>query len=95
VVGFINLATPLNLNIIMEKYRVIAKMYTIKTNDEVFNEMIQYLQIKTKTLFGKLKWETIDQEIVPSYVWIHKACFGDESNWKSKFKDIPNCKFKK
>lgn len=78
----------------MTKYRVIAKMYNKKNiHGERWNEMKQFLQIKSKTWYGKTKWKTIDEEDVPSFAWIHKGCFGDETNWESKFKDIPNVKF--
>lgn len=78
----------------MEK-RVIGKMYTKRNRyGDTYNEMKQFLQVKKSYLFGLYKrWKTIDEEDVPSFAWIHKACFGDESNWKSKFKDIPNVKF--
>ena len=80
----------------MEEYRVIAKMYTkYNKHGESWNEMKQFLQKKTKGWFGKPKWKTIDEEDVPSFSWIHKGCFGDESNWRSKFNGISNCTFVK
>ena len=62
-------------------------------------EAIQYLQEKIHrkfTWFGLMNdhyWENIDSEQVPSFAWIHRSTLGDESNWKSKFRNIPNCKF--
>ena len=78
------------------EYRVISKMYTKHNrNGESWSEMKQFLQKKTKRFFGIVKWETIDEESVPSFAWVHKASFGDESNWKSKFNGITNCTFVK
>lgn len=78
----------------MKEYRVIAKTYNRRNiYGERWNEMKQFLQVKTKNIFGKTKWKTIDEEDVPSFAWIHNGCFGDESNWKSKFNSIKNVKF--
>lgn len=85
----------------MEKeYRVIAKHRSWRNSfGEPEEERTQYLQekkIRGFRLFGILSkhyWQTIDSEIVPSFAWIHKGVFGDESSWKSKFSKISNCKF--
>jgi len=79
----------------MSKYRVIAKMYN-RSNiyGEFWNDVKQYLQ-KRISFCGISYWRTIDEEDVPSFAWIHRACFGDETNWKSKFSEIPNCEFVK
>jgi len=81
----------------MADLRVIGIMHTwTNKNNEPEEELIQYLQKRCKrkhTFFGllpKFYWETIDLKIVPSFAWIHKCIFGDESNWKSKWNGIPN-----
>jgi hypothetical protein len=83
-----------------------GELRVIRINTQWVNKMgepeeeaTQYLQEKIHrkfTWFGLLDdhyWRNIDSEHVPSFAWIHKSVFGDESNWKSKFRNIPNCKF--
>lgn len=85
----------------MEKeFRVIGVMKKWRNNmDEVEEELTQYLQekvVRKYTWFGLLpnyRWVTIDSEHVPSFAWIHKCVFGDETDWKSKFCNINNCTF--
>ena len=39
-------------------------------------------------IFGKTVWiTTLDREEVPSFVWIRRACLGDDGGWKSRFTD--------
>ena len=68
-------------------YRVISDMKTFRSKDESWNEMRQYLQVKTSA-----GWETIGKEEVPSHAWIQVGALGS-TDWESKFKDIPGVKF--